>query len=163
MQQETPCVRVSSSSIADLQTGQRQCGRDTSWQVSKAPGTFAILVRRFLTTLVFLLFLWLAVAVLGRLAFHKPRSNDAGHTTILLTCIQLDTIVTRYATRVNKTLGLARALWHFGSFVVAGNPRCVAVQIYTWINANDELSSIEFVTGGETALPNRSAHLIVST
>ena len=29
------------------------------------------------------------------------------------------------------------------------------------INANDELSSVEFVTGGEAVLPNRSAHLIV--
>lgn len=44
---------------------------------------------------------------------------------------------------------------------MAGNLCYVAVQIYTWINANDELSSVEFVTGGETALPNRSAHLIV--
>ena len=93
--------------------------------MSKAPGMFAILARRFLTTTLCIsllslsLYIYIHLAALGQLAFYKSTIASGG-ATILLTFIQLNTIVTRYATRVNKNARGIDVHWLFHPSVRSG-------------------------------------------
>ena len=65
------------------------------------------------------LYIYIHLAALGQLAFYKSTIASGG-ATILLTFIQLNTIVTRYATRVNKNARGIDVHWLFHPSVRSG-------------------------------------------